>query len=308
MKETKPNYISLQEATKYCNYSQEYLSLRARKGKLKTIKIGRNWVTKKEWLEEYLKKTELNYISLQAATKYCNYSQEYLSLRARKGKLKTIKIGRNWVTKKEWLEEYLKKVEEYNNFKTKKVVSPPENLPTEVVSARPPLVKPVPQIQFVYVVALVFVLLVAGGIFVLRQARGDLEFAEWTSRVSYPHTDIATIATISVPRVLKEAEGTFKRFGQWIVEIYTVANNFVEEKIAQGYKAFTQFWKAPEEGLVVIPSTEKDEEVKKKIKEAFSDEVKVEPKDKTSGIIIPIFREREGQKYLYILVPVQNEN
>lgn len=253
-----------------------------------------------------MKETEPNYISLQEATKYCDYSQEYLSLRARKGKLKTIKIGRNWVTKKEWIQEYLKKAEEYNNLKTKKVVSPPENLPIEVVSARPSLVKPVPQIQFIYVVALVFVLLVAGGIFALRQAQGDLEFAEWIGRVSYPHTGIATI---SVPPVLKEVGGTFKKFSQWIVEIYTAANNFVEEKIAQGYKAFTQFWKAPEEeGLVVIPSTEKDEEVKEKIKAAFSDEVKVEPKDKTSGIIAPIFREREGQKYLYILVPVQNEN
>lgn len=47
-------YISLQQATKFCNYSQEYLSLRARQGKLKSLKLGRNWVTTKEWLEEYL--------------------------------------------------------------------------------------------------------------------------------------------------------------------------------------------------------------------------------------------------------------
>ena len=48
------NYISLSEATKFCNYSQEYLSLRARQGKLKAVKFGRNWITKKEWLDEYL--------------------------------------------------------------------------------------------------------------------------------------------------------------------------------------------------------------------------------------------------------------
>ncbi|MDO8743418.1 MAG: hypothetical protein Q7J30_02620, partial [Candidatus Azambacteria bacterium] len=56
-----------------------------------------------------------NYISLQDATKFCKHSQEYLSLRVRQGKMKAVKFGRNWVTKKEWLEEYLKKVEEYNN-------------------------------------------------------------------------------------------------------------------------------------------------------------------------------------------------
>ena len=52
-KQEKPDYISLQEATKYCSYSQEYLSLRARQGKLKAVKIGRNWLTKREWVEDY---------------------------------------------------------------------------------------------------------------------------------------------------------------------------------------------------------------------------------------------------------------
>jgi len=48
-------YISLQNATKFCKYSQEYLSLRARQGKLKAEKIGRNWMTTKKWLKEYIK-------------------------------------------------------------------------------------------------------------------------------------------------------------------------------------------------------------------------------------------------------------
>ncbi|MCK4355316.1 hypothetical protein KAW43_03180 [Candidatus Parcubacteria bacterium] len=50
---TQEGYISLTEATKYCDYTQEYLSLRARQGKLKAVKFGRNWVTKKEWVQEY---------------------------------------------------------------------------------------------------------------------------------------------------------------------------------------------------------------------------------------------------------------
>jgi hypothetical protein len=53
---SKNNYISLKEATRYCNYSQDYLKLRARQNKLKAVKIGRNWVTTREWVEEYLNK------------------------------------------------------------------------------------------------------------------------------------------------------------------------------------------------------------------------------------------------------------
>ena len=74
------------------------------------------------------------YISLQEATRHCSYSQEYLSLRARAGKLRAIKIGRNWVTTKSWLEEYVGKAEEFkvkNGTNGVKELPPPENLPME---------------------------------------------------------------------------------------------------------------------------------------------------------------------------------
>lgn len=51
----KQGYISLSSATKYCKYSQEYLSLLARRGKLSAIKFNRNWMTTKEALEDYIK-------------------------------------------------------------------------------------------------------------------------------------------------------------------------------------------------------------------------------------------------------------
>ncbi|MCK4730186.1 MAG: Fic family protein [Candidatus Aenigmarchaeota archaeon] len=52
-------FIELKEATKYCSYSQEYLSLLARKGILDSIKIGRTWFTTKKAIDEYLRKQSL---------------------------------------------------------------------------------------------------------------------------------------------------------------------------------------------------------------------------------------------------------
>ncbi len=91
------------------------------------------------------------------------------------------------------------------------------------------------------------------------------------------------------------------------------------EKIVQGLKSISKLWEkekkvveekiipkpGKEEGMIVIPSTEKDEEVKERIKRAFSDEVSVKPEDKSSGIIIPIFREKKGGEYMYVLVPIK---
>jgi len=114
-------YISLKKAAQYSEvYSRDYLSLRARQGKLKAVKLGRNWVTTKEWMDEYLervkkynesKQSKKEYISLKKAAQYSEvYSQDYLSLRARQGKLKAVKLGRNWVTTREWVDDYLENI------------------------------------------------------------------------------------------------------------------------------------------------------------------------------------------------------
>jgi Fic family protein len=58
-----------------------------------------------EVLEKPSQKTDL--ISLAAAAKLTPYSQEYLSLLARKGRLHALKRGRNWVTTQKDIDEYL---------------------------------------------------------------------------------------------------------------------------------------------------------------------------------------------------------
>jgi len=60
------------------------------------------------------KKSNNNYITLREAAKYCCYSKEYLSLRARQWKLRAVKFGRDWMTKKEWIKEYVKEMKEYH--------------------------------------------------------------------------------------------------------------------------------------------------------------------------------------------------
>jgi len=47
-------FISLKDAAMFCEYSQEYLSLLARQGKIAAVKINRNWMTTKEAIEEYI--------------------------------------------------------------------------------------------------------------------------------------------------------------------------------------------------------------------------------------------------------------
>ncbi|MDP2587107.1 MAG: hypothetical protein Q8P32_05095, partial [Candidatus Komeilibacteria bacterium] len=49
-------FISLAEASELCSYSQEYLSLLARKGLIGAVKMGRNWVITRDVLFDYVQK------------------------------------------------------------------------------------------------------------------------------------------------------------------------------------------------------------------------------------------------------------
>lgn len=63
-------------------------------------------------------------------------------------------------------------------------------------------------------------------------------------------------------------------------------------------------------GLAVVPSSQsvaKDELLKQKIRDSFSDEVEVKPdKSGTAGIITPVFRKVKGDDFVYVMVPVKN--
>jgi len=199
-----------------------------------------------------------NYISLQEATKYCGHSQEYLSLRARQGKLKSAKLGRNWVTKKAWLEEYLSGVVEYNNnlknnhkkkinvVKAKKeeetqevkaINKVPRNLPYGYVELIP--VQPFsfrlkeflkkaavsPAFHFGFVWTIVFVLIIAGTVFGIKTKMSEMSKLE---------DEIYSAA-------MYDPMNIFKEYGQWINQgiqyYFSEITESPAEYIVQSFKA-----------------------------------------------------------------------
>jgi hypothetical protein len=55
---TSGHLISISQAAEHTPYSQEYLSLLARRGKLKAVKIARNWLTTREAVLLYIQEQE----------------------------------------------------------------------------------------------------------------------------------------------------------------------------------------------------------------------------------------------------------
>ncbi len=77
--------------------------------------------------------TEKNYISLFDASKLCSYSEPYLRLRARQGKLKSIKLGKKWMTTAAWIDDYGARVQEWREMAEAKK----NNLPAATLVAAP---------------------------------------------------------------------------------------------------------------------------------------------------------------------------
>lgn len=295
----KDKFISLKEAADCCYYSQEYLSLRARQGKLKSIKIGRNWVTKKEWIEEYLETCADGKIKPQ----------------------KDAQIIQKEPPKNLPIETLTQKL----------------NVSSVVVSR--------PIIRFRFAILFILILFL-GGFFLLDQTKPTIlpertrnisrETIAILSEMSSRENQASTFQTFErYGQWLKESlesrvpasksvysavddfinEKLF-RFGRFIVSPFSKVYRLVfspeigpkseEKKAIEEPIAEEQAEPVANEGMVILPLQNGDQKIVEKIKESFSDEVKVEIEDETSGFIIPIFREKEGEKYLYIMVPVKN--
>ncbi|MBI2041517.1 MAG: hypothetical protein HYT20_00675 [Candidatus Nealsonbacteria bacterium] len=222
------------------------------------------------------------YISLQQATKFCNYSQEYLSLRARQGKLKSLKLGRNWVTTKEWLEEYLSSNGNGNamagftkshkfvcDFVNRKI-EPPYNLPVEPDNFFPQKIfkKNIferfrtldlkPRTSFIF--ALVFIMIAAGGVFGKENflsaykdisPRIDSGISEILSNLSGFRKSVSQEeifvggASVTVGDAAGSANGIILDYAKWagrqikqsyLVKNYIRADKFLEQGLAEDFQ------------------------------------------------------------------------
>lgn len=325
----KNQYISLSEAARYCSYSQEYLSLRARQRKLKSKKIGRNWVTTLEWLKEYI----------QEAEKYNGYKNGSKGALTRSRQL-AIETAR-------------------------KEITPPENLPMgepQIIFEkyfRHGLLEGIVLQKIAFASAFVALIVMIGAVGFLTVTVGTDytasifgDYKEWLAGEIYS-TGVGTLTFVSniangraqLDVSLRGIGGLFGKITRTVKDDLQFAWNSLakrlgffaaspEEKpivvsdgdlsqktvkleetiIGDIQQRFGEFREevgltrdhGDSEGLVVVPSTDKDEEIKEKLRRSFSDEVIVERVDETSGIIRPIFRKVAEQAYLYMMVPLKN--
>lgn len=309
------NFISLGEATKYCNYSQEYLSLRVRQGKLKGIKLGRNWVTKKEWVIEYIegvvdtpngKESKIQFIRPEAEKYQVESPAElpigqfeesvqnlFISKRPKFSKLKfsilfffvsTILLAETFYYK-EAVGSVAYNSLVYANKVSDKIIGPKgKYFISESFKKSKYLVSKIS-----------------------RESKSEISGNPFFSRIYSFYQGLKNISgkywNFAKTEMFFLAVKARDKLGPFAVLFFEKKNNLTQENFDQ-----TQFLKEVKNGLVVVPADEKQrKELKKKIEDSFSDQVQINPIDETSGVIIPIFKERKGSEYMYVLVPTDKK-
>ena len=328
-----------------------------------------------------------NYISLRQATKLCDHSQDYLNLLVRKGRLRAVKIGRNWVTTEEWLQNYLDRVEKKKLKKTKssvirvQIISSPDILlpaPTAVSVEETPLEDAAEKKDAVFleklfhpaVVAAIYSLLVfvtAGLIYVISPGHDLYGIGGASYRIVADAGSAAVAFPSKAINVLDDARIRFPQMSDWranvsgsgvsalafradsyfkikimaaadyllhgkteVVAVSTVPavdetvlqksidvlqkniDSDTADRLDQFRKEFDVTGSIPaalpstQQGTVVVPLEGDVTATKEKIIQSFSDQVAVNPVDDTSGIIVPQFKDKQGSDYLYMMVPIKN--
>ena len=265
--------------------------------------------------------TNINYISLGEAAKLTNYSQEYISLLCRQKKLKGTKIGRNWVTTKEWIENYVNKTKgsgeniipvKIKNIKKRSasnVLQISENKSEDLgreeqdicLSDKQIGLLPCTEMSILVFFRKIILATSVIGIFVISSVLFSGHILS-SARSMFSETEkIMTVASSKLNSFLSPFNENQMEERTGIV---AGVKTFVDEKGGNGAEG-----QKVDKGIIIIPlegeiDSEENKKLIEKLSSSFSDDVDIQPSgDGVSGVIIP--KENTDSNYLYLMVPVK---
>jgi hypothetical protein len=334
-KEKDSDLISLKEASKLFGYTPHHFGLLCRQGKLKSGRVGKKWFTKKEWIEEYLQSLNEKYkngdnhftvgsekIGVSVSGKHQAKVSRPISkpVSQKVAKRKTTTVSESWedslLEKKP--QAVLKKTIEKEKVEYKKSEKPDLDfshfLTTSKEKTKREKVKSkkvfVPQFSFGKVfwktaaalsVIVIAVLIFRLGVGLINPDQSDtspLTTAEVT-KTGGPASFWSAIKSFA-----SDLRNFAKGLGRSIKLVF-----FKEESVDVYTKHEPSVFVPPEmrDGMVVIPEFVGLSQIKM-IQDSFSDEVSISPDEEgDSGVIQPIFKEGKGDEYIYVMVPVKEE-
>jgi len=251
------------------------------------------------------------FLSSREAGKISNYTHDYIARLCRDGKLIGQKINRTWYVREDSLLLFL---DEYENEKEARHQALSQERKLEQIDLHEVTTGALSPLSLkITALAFSFLLLFASA-FSVFHLNEKFSSSQSTSLVASV-LDTETFSEHAARFVYETAHSVWATLASFFIreKKYAVVNTDVQ---IQQQKMHTDDAdvavdnvKTPrfeKKGVVVVPADPNIENdvAMREIKNSFSDEVDIKFEDPESGVITPVFKERDGDDYLFVLVPL----
>ncbi|HOX30269.1 MAG TPA: hypothetical protein P5080_04255 [Candidatus Paceibacterota bacterium] len=326
-------YLDLKQAGLETGYAPEDLAALIYENKLRAVKLGQDWLTKKCWIQDYAKRSsdwqeqseQLRrrieaYRRSSLAFSGCQRAWEKSSRRAPISRRMAILMSESSMVSYALLAGLLmsglllansqQSAQEYGRGLLK--IGRQDSLPYLKSQTR--------SLDTSQLAASVSV----------AEAAGAMANSMWRGAI-FSTNNVLTEASDAFYLATKDLRDFFRYLIYGRTEVYVVTESpevedvvfeksvdALEEEISDYTSSrFSDFRKefgftdkdgkpSVKRGTVIIPRSGKTEKMMTDLERSFSDEVEMNPTGENTGIIVPIFRENKGEEYIYIFVPVKD--
>jgi excisionase family DNA binding protein len=245
------------------------------------------------------------YLDAKTAGKLVGYSADYVTRLARESKIDAVKTGRQWLIDPESLKLFTLEVQAE---KRERAIKIREERKRELALPSVGIASEEDQMFFVDKHVKSILPIAFAQTFVLATCFMLLVSLFWVSiEGSLNHKNFAfALGDISEQLSVKLVE-PIPNFVSQVASFAFVQNQDVsasDNKIDKKTNNISDSTSSNYEGIVVFDKDLISETDLKKVKESFSDEVEVEFIGDDSGLITPVFQNRSGDSYQFLLVPV----
>lgn len=240
------------------------------------------------------------YISAGRAAIFSGYTSDYIGQLCRSEKLECKMIGRSWFVTAESL------------IKHRSSTNPDLNLNVNLNLIQTQTPETEKEIEKIFFVPDIFSLPhYISGSFLASPSYPRSKI------ISATFTDISITLTVLFISFIFLFQSLQPIKNTYVLNYYTASVISVAEGIvSKVFSFFSNMRKIAKpkdayNGFAIVPSTDspsQNEAMKQKIKNSFSDEVAIKPDQSgTAGIITPIFKKAKGDDFIYVLVPVKED-
>ncbi len=263
------------------------------------------------------------YISAKRAAVIFGYSSDYVGQLCREGKIECTMVGRSWFVSEESVLKHKVSSSDskISSDDSVKIVSVPVEPQVPVIpssttesflgpnkTVRDFISEPEPVLNPVYSVSTTNVLSALSGI-------SAISIDKEIEKVERKQSENIKIKTPEPPKVV-ESNTVLKKKSN-VFDLSLVLILLLLSAILFGKNFISYFPYSSKDivatvlnGVVVAPSSTsslEDESIKNDLRNPFSDEVTIKPDSSgTSGVIVPVFKESNGDDFLYVMVPVKD--